>query len=63
MSSRSLAAQHGRDDPTALTYAALPLSVLGSNPSAGARLIDRADLGPLETRLDGARDMFGYAGL
>jgi tetratricopeptide (TPR) repeat protein len=37
-----LAAQHGRNDPTALTYGALPLSVLGFNPKAGARLIDRA---------------------
>ena len=37
-----LAAQIGRDDPTALSYAALPLSVLGLNPEAGARLIDRA---------------------
>lgn len=37
-----LAAQTGRDDPTALAYAALPLSVLGLDPPAGARLIDRA---------------------
>ena len=37
-----LAAQYGRDDPTALAYAALPLSVLGLNPNAAARLIDRA---------------------
>lgn len=37
------AAQTGRDDPTALSYAALPLSVLGLDP-AGARLIDRACL-------------------
>ena len=37
-----LATQHGRDDPTALCYAALPLSVLGLNPRAGAGVIDRA---------------------
>jgi TolB-like protein len=37
-----LAVQHGRDDPTALCYAALPLSVLGLNPQAGAGVIDRA---------------------
>jgi TolB-like protein len=37
-----LATQHGRDDPTALCYAALPLSVLGLNPQAGAGVIDRA---------------------
>ena len=37
-----LAAQIGRDYPTALSYAALPLSVLGLNPEAGARLSDRA---------------------
>jgi TolB-like protein len=37
-----LATQHGRDDPTALCYAALPLSVLGLNPQAGKAVIDRA---------------------
>ena len=37
-----LATQYGRDDPTALCYAALPLSVLGLNPKAGAGVIDRA---------------------
>jgi TolB-like protein len=37
-----LAAQTGRDDPAALCYAAMPLSVLGSDPRAGARLVDRA---------------------
>ena len=37
-----LATQHGRDDPTALCYAALPLSVLGLNPQAAASVIDRA---------------------
>jgi TolB-like protein len=37
-----LATQYGRDDPTALCYAALPLSVLGLNPRAAAGVIDRA---------------------
>jgi TolB-like protein len=37
-----LATQHGRDDSTALCYAALPLSVLGLNPQAGKTVIDRA---------------------
>ncbi len=37
-----LATQYGRDDPTALCYAALPLSVLGLNRKAGAGVIDRA---------------------
>lgn len=37
-----LATQHGRDDPTALCYAALPLSVLGLNPQAARTVIDRA---------------------
>jgi tetratricopeptide (TPR) repeat protein len=37
-----LATQYGRDDPTALSHAALPLSVLGLNPKAAAHVIDWA---------------------
>lgn len=37
-----LAVQYGRNDPTALAYAALPLSILGLSPHEAAPLIDRA---------------------
>jgi TolB-like protein len=36
-----LAAQTGRDDPIALCYGALALSVVGMNPHAGVSVIDR----------------------